>query len=489
MSNKFTIFTILTGSFSFLLTAQPDTILRGYPSVNDDQTVIKEALILSNNRILFTQSTYNDEYLAYLVDEKGEIMRLNVLDEVDGFNIFSTIHIIEDSARYIFVGNAVKDLKYYFITYSLDSSLENITLIDTIRLEDDTRLSFQDMKYNSDKSCWEAFGIVRRVSSSPAFIEYFYTNLNKDYTIDKVKRFKTKHYPNYVFEFYWMKSINRYIFSCFNNSTILVDENINFVYENAIRVSYIGYNGIPSTSNLIMYNCTDHENNTVFCYGKSSWNNPYNSGFVWLDIKADTIILSSSVPLAPDLGELYESYMRKDKDGNYIIAGTNTLPLGGGPPNTLKVVKYTPNLEKVWEFNYKDDKAFTIYDVEVDQKGDIVIVGKAWNMYGDGKNRGFLMKVYAHGTLSTYHEVPDPKLVRISPNPVFSSFCVRAGQGEQVQAVRFWDVSGRLALNEPVGVLPWCSTLQPDLPPGFYAAEVLFEDGRRSVQKIVVAKR
>lgn len=26
------------------------------------------------------------------------------------------------------------------------------------------------------------------------------------------------------------------------------------------------------------------------------------------------------------------------------------------------------------------NKAFTIYDVEVDHKGDIVIVGKAWNM-------------------------------------------------------------------------------------------------------------
>ncbi len=59
----------------------------------------------------------------------------------------------------------------------------------------------------------------------------------------------------------------------------------------------------------------------------------------------------------------------------------------------------------------------------------------------------------------------------------------------QVRAIRFWDVGGRLALNEPVGNLPWCSNLPPDLPPGFYATEVLVEDGRRAIQKIVVAKR
>ena len=457
--------------------------------MNDDQTVIKEALILSDNQILFTQSTYEDEYLVYIVDDKGDIIHLNVLDEVEDFSIFSTIHIIEDTTRYIFIGNAIKDLKYYFIIYSMDTLLENITLIDTIRLEDDTQLYFQDMKYNSDKGFWESIGIVRGVSSAASFIEYFYVNLNNDYAVNKLKKFKTKYYPSYVFEFYWINSFKTYVFSCLNQSTIIVDEDFNFIYENAVRVSYIGYNGIPSTSNLIMYNCTDHENNRVFCYGKSSWNNPYNSGFVWLDIKTDTIILSNSVPLSPDLGELFESYMRKDKDDNYIIAGTNTLPLGGGPPNTLKVVKYTTNLEKVWEFNYKDNKAFTIYDVDVDHKGDIVIVGKAWNMYGDGKNRGFLMKVYAHGTLSSYNEVPSPGLVRISPNPVVSSFCIQAEQGEPVRAIRICDVSGRLALNERVGALPWCSNLPPDLPPGFYAAEVLFEDGRRAIQKIVVAKR
>ncbi len=470
--------------------AQPDTILLGYPAAGVGSSVINETRILSDNRIIFTQFTTDKKHQAFIVDSIGGIVYVNDLDEVAGFTIFSSIYIIEGIGKYVFIGNAARDSVQYFISFSLDSTLENIALIDTVRLENDTWLSFENMKFNPGNELWETFGVVRRISNSANMLEYFYAGIDKNYKFNKFKKFKTKYKPNYVFEFYWVESVRRYMFSCFNQSTILVDEDINFVYEDAIRVPYIE-NGSPNVSIFIMYNCTDDENNIVFCYGKESWG-AYTSAFVWLDIKADTIILANAIPLnTPPLGVQVESHMRKDGNGNYLISGTNNLPWLNGPSNTLKVVKYTPNQEKIWEFSYSDDKGFVIWDMEIDHNNDIVVVGDAWNMYGDGQIHGFLMKIYSHGTLSSYQEIPDnftdKYKIQITPNPAVSKICIQSST-EQARIARFWDVSGRLVLTENIQASPHCFDLPGTLLPGFYAAEVLFADGRRSVQKVVVTK-
>jgi len=467
--------------------AQPDTILLGYPAAGVGSSVINETRILSDNRIIFTQFTSDKKHQAFIVDSIGGIVYVNDLDEVAGFTIFSSIYILEGIGKYVFIGNATRDSVQYFISFSLDSMLENIALIDTVRLENDTWLSFENMRFNPDNELWETFGVVRRISNSASMLEYFYAGIDKNYKFNKFKKFKTKYKSSYVFDFYWVKPVQRYVFSCFNQSTILVDEDINFVYETGVRINYD-----QGSSILTMYNFSDNENNIVFCYGKESWDRPYNAAFVWLDIQTDTIILANAIPLSsPPLGVQYESHMRKDYDGNYLISGTNNLPWLNGPSNTLKVVKYTPNQEKIWEFSYSDDKGFVIWDMEIDHNNDIVVVGDAWNMYADGQTHGFLMKIYSNGTLSSYQEIPDSFTekykIQITPNPAASNLCIQSST-EQARIARFWDVSGRLVLTENIQASPHCFDLPATLLPGFYAAEVLFADGRRSVQKVVVTK-
>lgn len=183
--------------------------------------------------------------------------------------------------------------------------------------------------------------------------------------------------------------------------------------------------------------------------------------------------------------------MRKDLHGNYIISGTNIFPGLSGPSNIVKVVKYASNYDKIWELSYQDDKAFLIRDMAVDQNNDIILVGDAWNMFGDGQFRGFLMKVYANGTLTSYEEIPtDPQgkyNMRISPNPAAHQLCLHTSE-EQAQLLRLWNTKGQLVFSERPTASLHCFELPPSLPPGIYTAEALFADGYRNVQKVVVAR-
>lgn len=487
MKFKLYIIILLITNRTFVI-AQSDTILVGYPTSGSGNSVINEAKALSDNRIIFTQATGGEKYQAYLVDTNGDVIYSNDLDTVDGFEIFSSIYIITDIDKYIFIGNAKKDNKSYCISISLDSTLKDVKLVDTIALEDDTWLSFETMKINTDKNVWETFGVSRRISAPSVLLQYFYASIGQDYKFNTFKKFNTKYKPSYIFEFYWIKEIKRYLFSAFNLSAVLVDEDINFIYENAVKFSYI-YDGVPTISTLILYNCTENDSNIVFCYGKEPWDRPYNAAFAWVEVRPDTILLNHIIPLSnPPLGVQYESHMRKDLEGNYLISGADNLPWSMGPANTIKVIKYAPDLTKRWEFTYKDDKGFVIWDMELDHNNDIILVGEAWNMYSDTQLHGFLMKIYANGTLSSYEEAPGPtgdkQLIRITPNPIVSSFCLRTE--EPVRLLRFWDVGGRMVWEGLVDRLPYCGALPAGLPPGFYAAEVWFKNGRRAVEKVVV---
>lgn len=471
--------------------AQGDKVLVGYSSTDTGMTWVDRMTILPENKIGFIHISTFGNCTVFVVDSIGTVLHKKELDNVGGYAIVSSLHIIEGGEKYILVGNASRDEKNYFVTFCLDSTLQNPVLLDTIELEYENRLTFFDVKFNQDKDVWETFGVVRQASNSSIVLDYFYVGINESHQFEKFKTFKTKYHPNFVLEFYWIGHVDRYLLSCFNQSTILVDNNFDYTYENSTKISY-PYNGSTAFSSLKMYDCTDHENNIVSCYAKEGPNRPYNAAFVKLEVSADTVGLLEAIPLnAPPLGVQFESHMRKDLLGNYIISGTNTIPGHSGPSNIVKVVKYAPNYDKIWEFSYQDDKAFVIRDMAVDQSNDIVLVGDSWNMFGDGQFRGFLMKVYANGALTSYEEIPTDQQgkynMRISPNPASHRLCLHTG-GEAVQMVRFWDTKGQLALSERPTTALYCFDLPSDLPPGIYIVETLFADGYRNVQKLMVER-
>jgi hypothetical protein len=471
--------------------AQSDTILVGYSTGDTVFSLINEMLILPNDKIGFTKRI-PAAYKAYVTDAKGQVLHERLLDSADEYIISAVSFMFEDSIRYVYIGNATRDGERYFVSFSLDTTLQHLTIIDTVNLNDDIRLFFDIVKFNSYKNIWEGFGISQKITPSQ-IISNCYVSLTPNFQFSSYQSFEGEYPPFPILEFEWVESMSRYFLSSFGGYALLVDEDMNVLYEDAILISY-PYNNSMATSALDMYRCFDIGGGKIFCYGKEFWNRPYNASFVTLDLQGDSIHIAEAIPLSdPPLGMNFASQMRVDLDGNYVISGVD----GFSPPtpNKVRVVKYTPTYEKIWDFTYESDVAFAIWDMEIDQHNDIILVGQAWNLFGGGEARGFLMKVYSTGTLTSYYEVPDDPSeghrVRLSPTPATSQLCLQAPS--EIANVQLWDLDGRLVWERSIAVdsfdLPYCLDLPEGLPPGFYAAEVLFADGHRTTKKVVVGRR
>ena len=470
--------------------AQPDTILVGYSQTDIGSSFINEMVILPNDKIAFTQSTISG-YKAFVTDKKGQVIHQRKLDYVDGYTISSSSFMFDDVSRFVYIGNAMRDGKRFFITYSLDTTLQDFRLIDTIQIEDDVKVFTDIMKYNTHKSVWEGFGYGRWVSvTGTAYICYI--GLDENYQFEKFERLEGEYHEAPVIEFQWIESLSRYFVKTFGDRSLLVDQEFNIVKEIVGITLVYEFNGTHITS-LGMFNCLEPIGSTMFCYAKEDFNWPYNAAFATLDLQGDSIHLVEAIPLSnPPLGMNFATQMRVDLDGNYVISGINTF--NPPTPNTIRIAKFSPTYNKIWEFSYLDDKAFAIWDMEIDQNNDILLVGQSWNIFGDGQARGFLMKVYSNGTLTSYHEIPDDLSdqywVQISPNPAFSKLCLQTAI--QPEAVRLWDLSGRLVLEKQIGMSsnnePYCFDLPTSIKPGFYAAEVIFDDGYRVTKKVMVGR-
>ncbi|MCS7037283.1 MAG: hypothetical protein NZM41_11505, partial [Saprospiraceae bacterium] len=74
-----------------------------------------------------------------------------------------------------------------------------------------------------------------------------------------------------------------------------------------------------------------------------------------------------------------------------------------------------------------------------------------------------------------------------TPNPASSSLCLQVKE-EWPHGLRLWSADGRLVFSEQASVATSCFDLPAALPAGVYAAEVVFADGYRVVQKVIVVR-
>lgn len=473
------------------LFSQPDTILVGYSQSDVGPSLINEMTILSGMKIGFTQNT-SQGYRAFVTDTKGQIIHQRLLDEVEGYEITSSSYIFDDYSRYVYIGNATRNGMNYFISFALDTNFQNIELIDAVLLGNNSRIFFDVIKFNAFKSIWEGFGIVQQ-SSNSQITDNCYISLDETYHFTTFKKLSGNYHPAPVLEFSWIESLNRYYLCLFISVSVIVDEEFNVLHHAGINFVY-EHNNSTHIVGLAMYSCLEPVGSTMFCYGKESFNNPYNAAFITLDLQGDSVRVIEAIPLSnPPLGMIVHPKMVVDLNGNYVVASVD----GFGPPspNNIRVAKFSSStFEKIWDFSFEADMTFIMWDMEIDQNNDIILVGQSWNIFGDGQARGFLMKVYSNGTLTSYHESPDDPNnkyeVNISPNPSSSELCIYATT--QPELMRLWDISGKLSLEEKFvqgnkkGLS--CFNLPLNLTPGFFAAEVIFSDGYRVIKKVVVSR-
>lgn len=470
--------------------AQSDTILVGYTKNDPNFSVITQMLILPDNKIALTEGAIAG-FKALVTDTKGQVIHQRKLDFVEGYSIESSSYIFDDTSRYVYIGSATRDGKRFFISFSLDTTLQDIRLIDAIQTEDDVRVVTIKMKYNTFKSVWEGFGYG--VKESVQDVLYIcYIGLDANFEFKKFEKLKGIYHEGPVLEFQWIESLSRYFVKTWGDRSILVDEGFNVVNEVVGITIVYEFNSIKHISSLGMFNCLEPIGSKMFCYAKEFFDWPYNAAFATIDLHGDSIHLVEAIPLSnPPLGMNYGSTMRVDLDGNYVISGINSY--NPPNPNTIRVAKFSSSTyEKIWEFTFQNNILFEPWDMEIGQNNDVLIVGYAQNIFGDGQGHGFLLKVYSNGTLTSFHEIPnnlsDPYWVQISPNPATSELCLRFTTPPEL--LRLWDMHGRLVLEEKVetNAEANCIGLPSSILPGFYAAELIFPDGHRVTRKVVVGR-
>jgi hypothetical protein len=468
--------------FARQASAQNDTILVGYSADDSGASFLNELAVFSHHKYGISQRTTNG-YKVFVSGPDGQALYARPLDQVANFSIQSCSWMLEDETRYVYIGNALRGNQSFLIVFSLDTTLSEIQLIDTLALNGAEQLFFEVLKYNTAQSVWEGFGMVQ-MQGGGAITGVHYIALNDDFQVVKSRRLQGDYHPNPVLEFQWMDDIGRYFLSLFGGRNLLVDAEQQLLRESPdVTQTYLS-NNIQYTTALRVYNCFSSEGSRLYAYAKSFSDGPYNVAMVTLELAGDSVRLIEAIPLnEPSLGLTFASKMLLDREGNYVVSGVNALsaPL----PNKISVVKFSPELETLWTFHYESDKSFIIWDMEADENNDLVIVGQAWNIFGDGQPRGFLMKVYANGALVSYQEAPAPESLRLFPNPATRQFVVQSEAA--IRQIRLTDLSGRLVYETIPGAVQTVQVIVPKgLSRGIYTVEAIFTDGRKTTRKVAL---
>ena len=98
-------------------------------------------------------------------------------------------------------------------------------------------------------------------------------------------------------------------------------------------------------------------------------------------------------------------------------------------------------------FVYENSKSFIIWDMEIDADNNAILVGWAYNMFNDGQQRSFLLRVGSDLLTTTTPNDFSSMIVGVHPNPAIDRIWIELpsvqGTDETLMAT-FYDAGGRL---------------------------------------------
>jgi hypothetical protein len=437
---------------------------------NDDAflSFINEMTPMSDGRLVSSKQI-NQKPEGIVTDQFGNELSRKVLSIPQG-EVLSNSYIFEYGDRYVFMGNLRIQGRRYFGTYSVDSKLSNPILLDTILL-DTASIYVNAAKWNSVKERWETIGILQLASSPFKILDNVALALDKNFNFVQVKYLKDQE-PDHVLDFYWDSQTDIYIVNSFSYSDgfVILDSAFNLVKKQTFSIAF-QQNGINYLNyNIEPFNCVGGGGNDILCYCEVLGNSPYRNLFVTFSVDQDTLVLLSlkGLDTIPTLVNVAKQ-MRIDQSGNIYISGVNRV---SNAPNSIRVVKYSPELKRIAEYTYTDSvRIFQIWDMDLLPDQSIAIVGAVQNMFAPGDFRGFILTVGADGITSLQEEpeMPDPNIGFVFPNPTTDQFCIKTGV-KKVASLSITDVNGRVVMRNRYANLQdqICETMPIELESGLY---------------------
>jgi hypothetical protein len=456
---------------SNLTWAQSDTLFLQFSPNAPDNSVIHEITVLQNGHIGLLQSGHGLAPKAYLLSSDGDILHEKVFETVADFEIESANFWWERADHQsIFMGQAQRESHLYYLIWSADSTLQNLQLVDSLRLPDGQSFAQRSLVFNPDKSLFEGFGTL---SDAPggAFLDNTYLALDPDFRIRDFRLLTGDFDRSYIYHHFWEPTSRRYLVSSFNPyEALVVDDSAHVV--RTVRL------GLPGSQPLQSFRFIDgytEADGTPVGLSYLLANGPFKIALHRLAIETDTAYSAQIFPLnEPDLGIIAGEIVRRDQQGDILIAG-NTISDG----NVL-VAKHTPNFERKWVFMFDHPGSFAVYDLEITPENEIFAAGRISNQ--PQQHHGFLFRISPEGTLSSSTWLPDAASVKwqIFPNPTAHQVCYSVAE-QAVVSLRLWDYEGRLRWesNTPSAVThtSHCVELSAELAAGAYRLEARFADG------------
>jgi hypothetical protein len=246
--------------------------------------------------------------------------------------------------------------------------------------------------------------------------------------------------------------INEYYFiSVFgSNSSSLISEELVSVFTYKNEFTFVE-NDITYIGNAILQDCFEN-NGTVDCFGRSTPFSKHGSILMNFSLVApDSFSLKYFAPLLIIPDRLSALKTIESSDFYYYVGTGENNPFNSTvDPNVLhisKVSKSDPS-DIVWSLLFENGQEFLASDIEVDNDGNVLIVGSTLGheMLESGR-KNFYLKVFADGSLVSTSNLNNDKRFLLYPNPNDGSFSIQSNLLESID-IDIFDIFGRKVFEE-----------------------------------------
>jgi hypothetical protein len=474
--------------FPALLFAQFENAVITYAPNEPFASRVIENMVLPDGRIGMLKQSDVLGFQVLTTDKDGTLLRTDSIRYVADYDLrhCSFVHFADN--KYYLTGAASKDDDRFQLSFSvLAAPPHTIELIDTLHLDPNELIIFEEVKYNPYFNVFEGFGALW--SSTPSGIKAnCYLSLDTQFHFTKYKTYYGQHLKHPILAFFWDETAQRYWLTSFSLRAIMLDADHNILSnQNQIRYQYL-YNNITYNATFNTYGYFEQaDGSSIALATKLGYRDPWQVSFVRLSIEDDTIIPVEVIPVNdPPLDVAQATVVEEDLAGDAVIAGLNGITFGTAP-SKLTVAKFSKNTyQRIWELSFNSEYSLELWDMDIDEDNNIIIVGWS-NIVGDGIMRGFLLKIRPDGTVDTHENFPiDPNgyLIALYPNPTTNRICLKT-DAPDANLHRIWDMSGRLAL-ELQDSNNTCVALPNGLAAGAYTAEIRLRNGQVAMRRFVV---
>jgi hypothetical protein len=417
---KFTLYISIL-IFCQNLYCQSDTLFIDYPGLSNENTIVTD-IINSTNGYCFLLYNFQDTSRCYSLietDYNGEVSRL--LDEIllnnDCLDNIQYLHKITEG--YLILANTKLSDKNVFISIIINDDLTQITLIDSLSLEDGVGLYFNDFKLSNRTGHLESFGTIRNLESDQINSNiYVELDLNGYFMYSDVIDLVFP--PINITDFVEIPEDSTHFVSFIDASSVLVSNDFTVMRTMDNRFTYTI--GDIEYDALFRFSKCGYSEDNLICTGTSGIENEYNFSLCRINYSLNKLEVEEIYSLLPvgTSDDIVTGTFTIDSFGNYVSACSGFMwPFGDEVDvNSIYVAKLSPDFEPLWKLEFNNSTEDFVRDIITDEYNNIAIVGEHWSNEFFGQRHGFLLKVYEDGQLTGIEEsLYQNPILKLYPNP------------------------------------------------------------------------